>query len=151
MDTATTVDQTWVGQIIKTATGIFDSMHQWPAAVLLFVVLCVLGISLYGSAVALHRMSLKIVGAPAWLEVISQLMRHTTPMAVTLVGVITFLFVGDRPAGHRHPDVILAMRGFIIGFIASIVSWIAFRKFGKTLPLNSNGETQHITKEKDEE
>lgn len=143
----TTADNTWIGQILKTASGIFDSMHQWPAALLLFVVLTVLGVSLYGTAVALHRMSQKIPTAPARLEVFSQLLRHTTPMIVTATGMIVFLFVGDYPTGQRHPDVILAMRGFIIGFISSIIAYIAFRKFGKNLPSSANGETTHISKD----
>jgi hypothetical protein len=144
MNTNQTPELTWLGDVLKTASGLLEQIQTWPAALLLLVCLSLLGLVIYSLSSGLAQLAAKpdcpCVG---FCKSSSLFFRHVAPISVILVGIFMNLYIGDYgriAPDQRHAEIILGMWGFCIGFMAWMASWRLWRRFRKTLPLMNGGK-----------
>lgn len=110
---------------LDTLGAAVKQMEQWPVAILIVVVLIVMG------------SALKIVGL---------FPNRLIPIAVLLMGAAANWLLGDPGAvseTQRHPMVVLALHGFLLGFAAWIIHRWGLKRFENRIPFlaGKSGDT----------
>lgn len=121
----------WIG----TLTSAVQQMQQWPAAVLIVAVLIVSG---------------------GVLKALDLFPNRFIPCVVLGLGGAANAFLGDPGAvsnTQRHPFVVLALQGLLLGFSAWALHAFLLRRLEKYIPFlaGRSGDTQIIEKPKDTE
>lgn len=109
------------------ATGTVQQMQQWPAAILLVAVLCVIGML---------------------LKHLSPFPNKYIPFVILLSGAVGNAMLGDPGSvspTQRHPIVILALQGVLLGFASWASHKLVIARIEKYLPFNDDvdGEDQN--------
>ena len=119
----------WIG----TVTSAVQQMQEWPAAVLIIASLIVFGSVLKSIEVWPNRF---------------------IPIAVLAVGAILNAIIGEPGSvapTQRHPEVVLALQGLLLGFAAWALHAFLLRRLERYIPFlaGKSGDTITIEKPKD--
>jgi hypothetical protein len=121
----------WIG----TLTSAVEQMQRWPASVLIVAVLIVSG---------------------SVLKSLSFFPNRFIPIAVLGIGSMLNSFLGETGAvnpSQRHPEIVLALHGLLLGFAAWALHAFLLRRLERYIPFlaGKSGDTVMIEKPKDTE
>lgn len=108
-----------LSQLTDTIGAVFQQMQQWPAAVLLCIVLLILG--------------------TVWKS-IPTLDNKYIPIFILAAGGVLNYFIGDMGSvreTQRNPNLILVLWGIVVGFVAWAFHATVLKRLEKWLPFLS--------------
>jgi hypothetical protein len=111
------------------AGAVVNQIQSWPAAVLLWAVLIIIG----GTMKSLQVFPNKFI-----------------PVSLMLVGAVMYVITGDPgkvPPEQHYPVAIMAMRGIIVAFASVLTHTLVLKRFEKRFKIfMSGGDTEFTPK-----
>lgn len=135
MNETTNAVKTEVNQIVDSAAGavkqLVTTIDQWPVSVLIVAVLLVTIIVIRGSTKFPSRIAV--------------------PAVITIGAGMNAVLgsIKSVPSDQAYPQLVLAFKGVLLGFISCFIYMVVLKRFEKKLPFLSGsfGDTITFTKE----